>query len=76
MTETAVIVGAGPGLSSSLTYLLLKNKFKVAIAARNVAKLATLTETSNVDVFTCDASNINQVQTLLKNSIKLWELQI
>ena len=66
MTETALIVGAGPGLSSSLTYLLLKNKFKVAIAARNVAKLATLAETSNVDVFTCDASNINQVQTLFK----------
>ena len=66
MTETALIVGAGPGLSSSLTYLLLKNKFKVAIAARNVAKLATLAETPNVDVFTCDASNINQVQTLFK----------
>jgi len=66
MTETALIVGAGPGLSSSLTYLLLKNKFKVAIAARNVAKLTTLAETSNVDVLTCDASNINQVQTLFK----------
>ena len=66
MTETALIVGAGPGLSSSLTYLLLKNKFKVAIAARNVAKLATLAETSNVDVFICDASNTNQVQTLFK----------
>ena len=66
MTETALIVGAGPGLSSSLTYLLLKNKFKVAIAARNVAKLTTLAETSNVDVFACDASNINQVQTLFK----------
>tara|TARA_B100001769_G_C22064949_1_gene572993 strand:+ start:776 stop:1468 length:693 start_codon:yes stop_codon:yes gene_type:complete len=66
MTETALIVGAGPGLSSSLTYLLLKNKFKVAIAARNVEKLTTLAETSNVDVFACDASNINQVQTLFK----------
>lgn len=66
MTETALIVGAGPGLSSSLTYLLLKHKFKVAIAARNVVKLATLAETSNVDVFACDASNINQVQTLFK----------
>lgn len=66
MTETALIVGAGPGLSSSLTYLLLKNKFKVAVAARNVVKLTTLAETSNVDVFACDASNINQVQTLFK----------
>ena len=66
MTETALIVGAGPGLSSSLTYLLLKNKFKVAIAARDVVKLATLAEKSNVDVFACDASNINQVQTLFK----------
>ena len=72
MTETALIVGAGPGLSSSLTYILLKNKFKVAIAARNVAKLATLAETSNVDVLTCDASNINQVQTLFKKLDKTW----
>ncbi len=66
MTETALIVGAGPGLSSSLTYLFLKNKFKIAIAARNVVKLATLAETSNVDVFACDASDINQVQNLFK----------
>lgn len=79
MTETALIVGAGPGLSSSLTYLLSKNKFKVAIAARNVAKLATLAETSNVDVFTCDASNINQVQTLfgkLDNTLGIPDLVI
>ena len=79
MTETAVIVGAGPGLSSSLTYLLLKNKFKVAIAARDVVKLATLAETSNVDVFACDASNINQVQTLfekLNNTLGIPDLVI
>ena len=79
MTETALIVGAGPGLSSSLTYLLLKNKFKVAIAARNVEKLTTLAETTNVDVYTCDASNINQVQTLfekLDNTLGIPDLVI
>ena len=79
MTETAVIVGAGPGLSSSLTYLLLKNKFKVAIVARNVEKLTTLAETTNVDVYTCDASNINQVQTLfekLDNTLGIPDLVI
>ena len=74
-----MIVGAGPGLSSSLTYLLLKNKFKVAIAARNVEKLTTLAETTNVDVYTCDASNINQVQTLfekLDNTLGIPDLVI
>ena len=79
MTEAALIVGAGPGLSSSLTYLLLKNKFKVAIAARNVEKLTTLAETTNVDVYTCDASNINQVQTLfekLDNTLGIPDLVI
>ena len=44
MKETALIVGAGPGLSSSLTTLLIRNDFRVALAARNIDKLSTLEE--------------------------------
>ena len=66
MKETALIVGAGPGLSSSLTTLLIRNDFRVALAARNIDKLSTLEETSNVDVYPCDASSINQVRSLFQ----------
>ena len=66
MKETALIVGAGPGLSSSLTTLLIRNDFRVALAARNIDKLSTLKETSNVDVYPCDASSINQVRSLFQ----------
>ena len=66
MKETAVIVGAGPGLSSSLTTLLIRNDFRVALAARNIDKLSTLEETLNVDVYPCDASSIDQVRSLFQ----------
>ena len=66
MKETALIVGAGPGLSSSLTTLLIRNDFRVALAARNIDKLSTLEETSNVDVYPCDASSIDQVRSLFQ----------
>jgi short-subunit dehydrogenase len=66
MKETALIVGAGPGLSSSLTTLLIRNDFRVALAARNIDKLSTLKETLNVDVYPCDASSIDQVRSLFQ----------
>ena len=66
MKETALIVGAGPGLSSSLTTLLIRNDFRVALAARNIDKLSTLEETLNVDVYPCDASSIDQVRSLFQ----------
>ena len=66
MKETALIVGAGPGLSSSLTTLLIRNDFRVALAARNIDKLSTLEETLSVDVYPCDASSIDQVRSLFQ----------
>ena len=66
MKETALIVGAGPGLSSSLTTLLIRNDFRVALAARNIDKLSALEKTLNVDVYPCDASSIDQVRSLFQ----------
>ena len=66
MPEIVLIVGAGPGLSSSLTTLLIRNDFRVALAARNIDKLSTLKETLNVDVYPCDASSIDQVRSLFQ----------
>ena len=38
--ETALIVGAGEGLSASLARLLARNNMRIALAARKVEKLA------------------------------------
>ena len=40
--KTALIVSAGDGLSASLARLFTNNGMKVALAARNTAKLKSL----------------------------------
>ena len=66
MKQTALIVGAGPGLSSSLTNLLVRNSFKVSIAARNTEKLSKLAEKTDAEVYQCDAGSIEEVQSLFQ----------
>ncbi len=57
MSEVALIVGAGSGLSASLARLLAKEGLRVALGARNVEKL------SGLDAFSvrCDATDPGQV---------------
>ena len=62
--ETAVIVGAGEGISASLTRLLAKQCLRVALAARNTAKLAALCEETGAKAFACDATNAAEVARL------------
>ena len=61
---SALIVGAGPGLSASLTRLLRKEGLAVAIAARDTAKLAPLCTETGARAFACDAQVEAQVQRL------------
>ena len=61
---SALIVGAGPGLSASLTRLLRKERLAVAIAARDTAKLAPLCAETGARAFGCDAQVEAQVQRL------------
>ena len=61
---SALIVGAGPGLSASLTRLLRREGLAVAIAARDTAKLASLCTETGARAFPCDAQNEVQVQRL------------
>ena len=56
MSELAVIVGAGPGLSASLARLCAQEGMRVVLAARNTAKLAALAEETGARVHACDAS--------------------
>jgi NAD(P)-dependent dehydrogenase (short-subunit alcohol dehydrogenase family) len=61
---SALIVGAGQGLSASLTRLLRKEGLAVAIAAWDTAKLAPLYAETGAGAFGCDAQDEAQVQRL------------
>ncbi len=54
-TETALIVGAGAGLSASLARRFAKDGVRVAVAARDTAKLAGLCEETGAKAYACDA---------------------
>ena len=61
---SVLIVGAGQGLSASLTRLFRKEGLAVAIAARDAAKLAPLCAETGAVAFGCDAQDEAQVQRL------------
>ena len=62
--ETALIVGAGQGLSASLARLFASEGMQVAIAARNTDKLAGLCSETGAKAFACDAGDPAQVNAL------------
>ena len=59
--ETALIVGAGTGLSASLARLLARDGLRVALAARNSEKLMPLCAETGAKAFTCEATDPGQV---------------
>ena len=61
---SALIVGAGHGLSASLTRLLRREGLAVSIAARDTAKLGPLCAETGARAFTCDAQHEAQVKQL------------
>lgn len=63
---SALIVGAGTGLSASLARLLAAEGMKVSLAARNAGKLADLARDTGAQVFSCDATASEQVDALLE----------
>ena len=65
--KTALIVGAGHGLSASLARLLSREGMRVAIAARNIEKLVALSEETGAQAFACDAVEPDQVTRLFED---------
>jgi NAD(P)-dependent dehydrogenase (short-subunit alcohol dehydrogenase family) len=63
--ETALIVGAGSGLSASLARLLEKEGWRVALAARNPEKLQGFS-------LRCDATDAAQVEDTFKAVEAKW----
>jgi NAD(P)-dependent dehydrogenase (short-subunit alcohol dehydrogenase family) len=62
--NTALIVGAGPGLSASLARALSKDGIKVALAARSTGDLDALAKETGAPLLACDASKRADVDKL------------
>ena len=67
MNRSALIVGAGSGLSSSLAMQCANLGMDVALAARNVEKLEDLSIQAKASLHKCDASKINDVNRLFED---------
>jgi len=65
--ETALIVGAGSGLSASLARLFAHEGMAVALAARNPDKLSALAAETGAIALACDASDAAQVERLFSS---------
>ena len=62
--RTALIVGAGEGLSASLARLFAREGIRVALAARKIEKLGALCTETGARAFACDATNADEVERL------------
>jgi short-subunit dehydrogenase len=65
--NSALIVGAGAGLSASLARALTKRGIAVALAARTTEDLGALTQETGARALACDASQRTQVEKLFKD---------
>ena len=71
MNESALIIGAGSGLSASLARLCASKNMTVILAARNTDKLKELKKETNAITYQCDASSIEGVSNLFKETDKI-----
>jgi NAD(P)-dependent dehydrogenase (short-subunit alcohol dehydrogenase family) len=62
--RSALIVGAGSGLSASLARLFMKDGMQVVLAARSPAKLDEFVKATGARAFKCDAAKRDEVDKL------------
>ena len=69
--SVALIIGGGPGISSSCARLFSKNGMKVAVAARNPDKepMKILQTELGTSCYACDASEPDDVARLFKSVV-------
>lgn len=70
--DVALIVGGGPGISSSCARLFAKEGMRVAVAARSADKpvLRKLEEMHGIRRYACDASDPAAVEALFKDVVR------
>jgi short-subunit dehydrogenase len=64
MSATALIVGAGSGISASFARLLHRDGYHVALAARSPDKLKDLASEIGATTFACDSTKVDEVATV------------
>ena len=64
--RTALIVGAGEGISASFARLLAKQGLRVSLAARHPEKLAALCRETGATAYACDATSADDVARLFE----------
>jgi NAD(P)-dependent dehydrogenase (short-subunit alcohol dehydrogenase family) len=62
--KTALIVGAGEGLSASLARLFARQGIRIALAARRIEKLGALCTETGAHAFACNATEPDEVERL------------
>jgi NAD(P)-dependent dehydrogenase (short-subunit alcohol dehydrogenase family) len=62
--KTALIVGAGEGLSASLARLFAREGIGVSLAARSVEKLGALCAETKANAYACNATDPDEVERL------------
>src|SRR6201993_3702262 len=62
--KTALIVGAGEGLSASLARRFASNEIRVALAARKIEKLGALCHETGARAYACNAAEPDDVERL------------
>ena len=62
--KTALIAGAGEGLSASLARLFAREGIRVALAARQTGKLGSLCKETGATAYACDAASLDDVTRL------------
>ena len=68
LNKTALIVGAGPGISASVARALARQGYKVAVAARNPDKLAALVAETGAIPLEVDVASPASVAQLFVNT--------
>jgi len=75
--KTALIIGAGVGISASLARALAREGLKVGLVGRNPAKLQDLATETSASVFSADASDPAAVSRLFKDvDTRLGEIDV
>jgi NAD(P)-dependent dehydrogenase (short-subunit alcohol dehydrogenase family) len=64
MARSALIVGAGEGISASFARVLAREGMKVGLAARNPDKLTALTDEIGGLAFRCDVTEVDEIERL------------
>jgi len=70
--KTAVIVGAGSGLSASLTRLFAEHGIKSLLASRSPDDLHGLVDETGGEAFACDASEPGDVEALFAHADRMF----